>query len=112
MRTTPGEIAVSKMPPYQEDTPARQWLRMWIGYPGTADGTKEYAKELLAATAPLTNEDLAEIMADYCVDVLKVETDRAQIVASYMRDMESADGHSYGRMARYLADRLFGHVTP
>lgn len=67
---------------------------------------------LLAATAPLTNEDLAEIMADYCVGVLKVETDRAQIVASYMRDMESSEGHSYGRMVRYLADRLFGQVTP
>ena len=67
--------------------------------------------ELEARVRP-TNEDLAGVMADYCVDVLKVETDRAQIVASYMRDMESSDGHSYGRMVRYLADRLFGKVKP
>jgi len=75
-----------------------------------SDEARLAARVLLSATAPLTNEELAGIMADYCVDVLKVETDRAQIVASYMRDMESTDGHSHSRMMRYLADRLFGKV--
>jgi hypothetical protein len=70
----------------------------------------EHVRALRTATAPLMNEELAGIMADYCIDVLKVETDRAQVVASYMRDMESTDGHSHGRMMRYLADRLFGKV--
>ncbi len=70
----------------------------------------ERVRVLRAATAPLTNEELAGMMADYCVNVLKVETDRAQIVASYICDMESSDSHSYGRMVRYLADRLFGKV--
>ncbi len=96
MRTTPGEIAeAQKWLHEKDDSGPATWARIHV---------------LLSATAPLTNEELVGIMADYCVDVLKVETDRAQIVASYMRDMESSDGHSYGRMARYLADRLFGKV--
>lgn len=99
-------------PKPHEIAEAREFLKLLIAYPGGGMQNRECYKTLLAATEPPTNDKLAGLMADYCVDEIKIDTDRASVAESYKRDMDSSNEHSYGRMARYLANRLFGGVKP
>lgn len=100
MRPTPDQIAE-----------ARGWLQECASYYGTLPAARQHALTLLAATEPLTDEEIASVCA-MASQSLGESREIGDLQKAHAKALEKPRGNFYASFVRYAFRHFFGPVKP